>query len=185
MNQPEKQINTFQKELLTELDIFLTTQRAVYPLDETLKIDLHCHDFNSDIPDELLGRILNLPETWTTTEQLLETLKKNGCDTFTVTNHNNSRSCHQLQEKGFDVLPGAEFSVTVPDYNIGIHVLAYGFTPEQEKMLMKLRKNVYSFQEFACENNIPTTWAHPLYHYSTKGKPDWKRLAVLNLHWKQ
>jgi glycosyltransferase involved in cell wall biosynthesis len=171
MNQPVKQINTFQKELLSELDIFLTTQRDTYPPEETLRIDLHCHDFNSDIPDELLGRILNLPETWTTTEQLIDTLKKNRCDAFTVTNHNNSRTCHQLQEQGFDVLTGAEFSVTVPDYNIGIHVLAYGFTPEQEKMLLKLRKNVYSFQEYTCENNIPTTWAHPLYHYSTKGTP--------------
>jgi glycosyltransferase involved in cell wall biosynthesis len=171
MDSTVKQINTFQNELLSELQSFLESQRKTFPPDETLKIDLHCHDHNSDVPDELLGRILNLPETWTSTEQLIETLKKNGCDTFTITNHNNARSCYELKEKGMDILTGAEFSATVPDFNIGIHVLAYGFTPEQEKMLMKLRKNIYSFQEYALENNIPTIWAHPLYHYSIRGTP--------------
>ena len=171
MNNPVRQINTFQNELKLELDTFLAAQRTSFPLEETLKIDLHCHDHNSDVPDELLGRILNLPETWTTTEQLIETLKKNGCDTLTVTNHNNSRSCYELKEKGMDILVGAEFSATVPDFNIGIHLLAYGFTEVQEKMLMKLRKNIYSFQVYAFENNIPTIWAHPLYHYSKNGSP--------------
>ena len=171
MKHPVIQTNTFQDELLIELQTFLTAQRTVFPREETLKIDLHCHDYNSDVPDELLGRILNLPETWTATGQLIETLKKNGCDTFTITNHNNSRSCYELRKKGMDVLAGAEFSVTVPDFNIGIHVLAYGFNEEQEKMLMKLRKNIYSFQEYALEQDIPTIWAHPLYHYSTNGIP--------------
>lgn len=171
MDHSVKQINTFQKEVLSELQTFLKIQQKAFPPEETLKIDLHCHDHNSDVPDELLGRILNLPETWISTEQQLETLKKNGCDTFTITNHNNARSCFEFQEKGMDILTGAEFSVTVPDFNIGIHVLAYGFTPEQERILIKLRRNIYSFQEYTCENNIPTIWAHPLYHYSLKGIP--------------
>lgn len=171
MNYPPRQSNTFQKELLFELDTFLTAQRASFPPEDSLKIDLHCHDHNSDIPDELLGRILNLPETWTTTEQLLETLKKNHCDTITITNHNNAHSCFELKNKGMDILTGAEFSVTVPDFNIGIHILAYGFTEEQEEILKKMRKNVYSFQEYTFENNIPTIWAHPLYHYSVRGTP--------------
>jgi glycosyltransferase involved in cell wall biosynthesis len=171
MNQTVIKNNTFQKELCDELGIFLTAQKTAFPIEETLRIDLHCHDYNSDVPDELLGRILNLPETWTRTDQVIETLKKNNCDTFTITNHNNSRSCRELKKNGMDILTGAEFSVTVPDFNIGIHVLAYGFTEDQEKIMMKLRKNVYLFQEYACKNNIPTIWAHPLYHYSRKGSP--------------
>jgi glycosyltransferase involved in cell wall biosynthesis len=171
MNNTARQTNTFQNELLQELNTFLSSQRSAFPKEETLRIDLHCHDYNSDVPDELLGRILNLPETWTSSEQLMETLLKNDCDTLTITNHNNARSCYELREKGMDILIGAEFSATVPDFNIGIHVLAYGFSPEQEKMLLKLRKNIYSFQEYALENNIPTIWAHPLYHYSIKGTP--------------
>jgi len=157
----------FQLTLKKEFDKLINK----FPSEDTLKIDLHCHDFNSDVPDELIGRILNVPETWLSSEKLLEKLKKNGCDTFTITNHNNARSCYALQDKGVDILTAAEFSCWVPDFEIGIHVLAYGFTPEQEVKLEKLRKNTYHFLEYACLHQIPVIWAHPLYHYSVKKSP--------------
>ena len=162
----------FSKLLQTDISNFTETQGLRFPLQETLRMDLHCHDYNSDVPDEILGRILNVPETWTPTETVLKTLQQNGCNAFTITNHNNARSCYELQNKGVDILTGAEFSCTVPDFKIGIHVLAYGFTPAQETMLNKLRKNVYAFQEYAVSHDIPTVWAHPLYHYSPKHIPD-------------
>ncbi|MDP4206996.1 MAG: glycosyltransferase [Bacteroidota bacterium] len=171
MKENTKQKESFQEELIEEFEAFQLTQQDKFPEHELLKIDLHCHDYNSDVPDELLGRILNVPETWLKTEDLVETLKKNGCNAITVTNHNNARSCFELKEKGFDVLIGAEFSCTVPDFNIGIHVLTYGFNQEQEKMLNRLRKNIYAFQEYTFANNLPTIWAHPLYHYTTNGVP--------------
>jgi len=165
---PQTTINhpqTFTSELLGEIQAFLKQQEKKFPRDETLTIDLHCHDHNSSTPDELLGRILNIPETWLPSEDLIEILKGHGCDTFTVTNHNNARSCYELRERGVDVLTGAEFTCQVPDYRVGTHVLAYGFTPSQETMLEKLRSDIYRFQDYAAENDIPTIWAHPLYHY--------------------
>ncbi|MDR2146651.1 MAG: glycosyltransferase [Tannerella sp.] len=149
----------------------MTEQFEKFPREDLLKIDLHCHDYNSDEPDELIGRILNVPETWIPSEKVIEELQSNGCEALTITNHNNARSCYELQEKGVDALTAAEFSCRVPDFNIGIHVLTFGFTPEQEKRLEKLRKNVYAFQEYACENDIPTIWAHPLYHYASDRMP--------------
>jgi len=154
-----------------EFEQFAEQQKNKFPADEVLKIDLHCHDHNSDVPDELIGRILNVPETWLESRTLLDKLSKNGCNTFTVTNHNNARSCYELQDKGLDVLTGAEFSCYVPDFEIGIHVLAYGFTPHQEARLGKLRKNIYQFLQYAHIHNIPTIWAHPLYHYTAKKMP--------------
>ncbi len=156
------------KEITKELNSFLSEQKNKFPENEAITIDLHCHDHNSNEPDELIGRILNLPESWQTSESLISTLKTNGCDAITITNHNNARSCYELQDKGEDILTGAEFSCTVPDYNVGIHVLAYGFSPGQEKKLCKLRSNIYRFQEYTYENDIPTIWAHPLYHYKFK-----------------
>ena len=164
-------INSLQLALKEQLESFLVEQNKKYPLLDVLKIDLHCHDYNSDEPDELIGRILNIPETWISSEKLIQELKKNNCNVYTITNHNNARSCYEMQAKGYDVITAAEFSCWVPDYNIGIHVLAYGFTPEQEKRLQKLRRDIYLFQEFTFANNIPTIWAHPLYHYSTKEMP--------------
>jgi len=161
----------FQQTLKEELNSFLLGQQNRFPLSETIKIDLHCHDRNSDVPDELIGRILNVPETWLPEEKLIQVLQRNGCNAFTITNHNNARSCYILQDKGLDVLTAAEFSCMVPDFGVGIHVLAYGFTPEQEIKLEKLRRNIYRFQEYARAENIPTTWAHPLYHYAAKENP--------------
>ena len=156
----------FKNQLLNELKQFQQTQEAKYSSVDTLKMDLHCHDYNSDVPDELLGRILNLPETWLKTDELLHYLKQAKCDAYTITNHNNARSCYEQQNKGIDVLTAAEFSVTVPDFHTGIHVLTYGFTRHQETKLNKLRKNIYQFQEYTAEHNIPTIWAHPLYNYN-------------------
>ncbi|HPJ36091.1 MAG TPA: glycosyltransferase [Spirochaetota bacterium] len=159
---------TFFERLNREMSVFNYEQSLRFPKDETLTIDLHCHDRNSSEPDEVIGRILNIPETWLPPEDLLKTLKEHKCDTFTVTNHNNARSCYELQDKGHDILTGSEFSCTVPDYDAKIHVLAYGFTPAQEEKLLKFRHDIYRFQRFALENNIPTIWAHPLYHYQEK-----------------
>ena len=161
----------FQQNLRNELSLFLSTQKDKFPPEDCLKIDLHCHDYNSNVPDELIGRILRVPETWLSSELLIKELKRNGCNAFTITNHNNARSCYIQQDKGLDVLTAAEFSCMVPDFEIGIHVLAYGFTPEQEVKLEKRRKNVYTFQEYTRKHNIPTIWAHPLYHYSVKNMP--------------
>jgi glycosyltransferase involved in cell wall biosynthesis len=162
---------SFHKELQDELNNFTTNQSNRFAPEETLTIDLHCHDYNSDVPDEILGRILKVPETWLPTKDLLKTLKKHGCNAYTVTNHNNARTIWELKDKGFDILPAAEFSCMVPEYKVGIHVLTYGFSPKQEKVLNKLRQNLYSFLEYTCENDIPTIWAHPLYNYYAKENP--------------
>ena len=161
---------SFLERINREMSVFNYEQSLRFPKEETLTIDLHCHDKNSSEPDEIIGRMLNIPETWLQTDELISTLKKHNCDTFTVTNHNNARSCYELQERGFDVLTGSEFSCTVPDFNARIHVLAYGFTPVQEAKLLKMRHDIYRFQRFALENSIPTIWAHPLYHYEENSR---------------
>lgn len=163
--------NGLQSELKNALMEFQREQESKYPTNDLIKIDLHCHDLNSDVPDEILGRILNVPETWIKTEDLYKELISNNVDAVTITNHNNARSCYELQKQGIDVLVGAEFSCMVPDFGVGIHVLTYGFTQEQEKTLIKRKSNIYSFLEYAKEQDIPTIWAHPLYYYSKEIPP--------------
>ncbi|MDR1115162.1 MAG: hypothetical protein LBL33_03250 [Tannerella sp.] len=162
---------SFQEGLKAELERFLRAEANKFPAEDTLRIDLHCHDRNSDVPDEQVGRLLSVAETWISSQTLLRELERNGCQAYTITNHNNARSCYEMQDRGHDILTAAEFSCRVPDFDTGIHVLAYGFSPEQERRLNKLRKNIYAFQEFTCEQDIPTIWAHPLYHYAAKRMP--------------
>jgi glycosyltransferase involved in cell wall biosynthesis len=160
----------FRLSLKTEFDQFLTQQKYQYAPENCLKIDLHCHDHNSDIPDELWGRILRLPETWLKTKKLAKLLKKNDCDVFTVTNHNNARSCWELIDKGYDVLVAAEFTCYFPEYDLFIHVLTYGFTKQQEIELNRIRGNVYEFLKFSAKNDIPVILPHPLYFYTRNEK---------------
>ncbi len=172
---------SFNEYLNSQFQSRLESFKQSAPLFDHLKVDLHCHDYNSDEPDELIGRILNIPETWISTKDLVSTLKKNGCDLITITNHNNARSCYRLQEEGMDVLVGCEFSCTVPDFNIGIHVLVYGFSPEQEIKLLKLRQDLYKFLRYSKEQNLPTIWAHPLFYYSQSTPPPLEFFMKLSL----
>ncbi|MBF0220272.1 MAG: glycosyltransferase [Gammaproteobacteria bacterium] len=151
-------------------------QLATY---QSVRIDLHCHDHHSDRPDELWGRILNLPETWLKTGALVKQLRSQHCDLITITNHNNARSCWHLLDKGEDLLVGAEFTCHFADEDSSVHVLAYGFTPEQEVKLNKLRKNIYHFAAYANEHFIPTVLPHPLFFYNHSQRPQLTLLEKL------
>ena len=174
--------NSFHGLIRSQLGSFVEANEKRFPDNETIKMDLHCHDHNSNVPDELLGRILGVPETWLPTKSLIRTLAKHGMDAYTITNHNNARSCFELLDKGHDILVGAEFSCMVPDFQVGIHVLTYGFTPAQEEELNRRRKNLYEFLDFTSSYDLPTIWAHPLYHYKKTGTPSpdfYKKLVLL------
>jgi glycosyltransferase involved in cell wall biosynthesis len=167
MNPRSLRHSSFRDDLSVEFKRYLIAESARFDRAETLRIDLHCHDHNSDVPDELWGRILRLPETWLKTSKLVKCLQSNGSDVVTVTNHNNARSCWKLMEKGFDVLSGAEFTCFFPEHDLYVHILTYGFTPEQESVLNKKRADVYAFLRYAAEHDIPVILPHPLYFYTT------------------
>ncbi|MGD8419575.1 MAG: glycosyltransferase [Gammaproteobacteria bacterium] len=180
--QSDSAMNAFRQSLRQEFMTFLLSQAKRYPVEECLKVDLHCHDRNSDKPDELWGRILGLPETWLKTKKLVKALQSNGCDPVTVTNHNNARSCWELQDKGIDVLVAAEFTCYFPEYSLFVHVLTYGFTPEQEVVLERKRSDIYDFLRYAAEQDIPVILPHPLYFYTRSDRIDpalFEKFAVL------
>jgi len=181
---PAEHVNksNFRESLKNEYNDYLATQESRFEPENCLKIDLHCHDHNSDVPDELWGRILRLPETWLKTKELVSLLKKNNMDVITVSNHNNARSCWQLIEQGVDVLVAAEFTCYFPEYELYIHVLAYGFTQAQETELNKKRQNVYDFLRYTAKTNIPVIMPHPLYFYTKNEKINlslFEKLAVM------
>jgi len=172
----------FRRALNEEFARYLRLESTKYPADECLRVDLHCHDHNSDLPDELWGRILRLPETWLETDRLVAVLKRNGSDVVTITNHNNARSCWDLQEAGHDVLTGCEFTCHFTEYDLFLHVLAYGFTREQEAVLNEKRRDIYSFLRYANEQDLPVILPHPLYFYTALERIDltlFEKLAVM------
>jgi len=161
-------VHPFRLQVQKDFDLFLGECSNHFPENETLRMDLHCHDRNSDVPDELWGRILRLPETWLKTDDLVRSLQASGTNALTITNHNNARSCWELMDKGVDVLPGAEFSVTFPDMELSAHVLTYGFLPDQEQRLNQLRNDGAKFMDYCRERRLPTILPHPLFLYHQK-----------------
>lgn len=173
---------SFRVAVSQRLHGFLSESRSLFPEAECLRIDLHCHDRNSDLPDELWGRILRIPETWLEPRQLRKTLKNRGATAWTITNHNNARSCWALLEAGKDVLSAAEWTVHFPEYDIAIHILVYGFTPEQEFELGFRRRNVYDFLRYCRAQDLPVIQPHPLYFYARSAQlpPEiFEKFAVL------
>ncbi|MDQ6995856.1 MAG: glycosyltransferase, partial [Mariprofundus sp.] len=175
-------ISEFRQSLQQELDEYLQQALHNVDLNDCLKVDLHCHDFNSDVPDELWGRILALPETWLKTKKLVELLQQQQCDVITITNHNNARSCWDLMAKGENVLAGAEFTCHFPEYDLFVHVLTYGFSPDQEEILNRKRSDIYDFLRYAAAHDIPVILPHPMYFYTRNEHIDlelFEKLAVL------
>jgi glycosyltransferase involved in cell wall biosynthesis len=183
--QDNSDIKGFRQSLSAEFNGFLEQQSQRFAAENCLKIDLHCHDHNSDVPDELWGRILRLPETWLKTKKLINVLKGNGSQVLTVTNHNNARSCWDLKAKSIDVLVAAEFTCFFAEYDLFIHVLTYGFSQEQEMILNTKRQDVYEFLRYAAAEQIPVIMPHPLYFYTRNEKIDlslFEKLAVIFSH---
>ncbi|MGB0238185.1 MAG: glycosyltransferase [Cycloclasticus sp.] len=178
----DSKISGFRKELRDEFRHYQDQQASLVDRANCLQVDLHCHDHNSDVPDELWGRLLRLPETWLKTKNLVKCLKKNECDVVTITNHNNARSCWDLIAAGEDVLVAAEFTCYFPEYSIFVHVLAYGFNQQQEAHFNEIRNDIYQFLRYANEHNIPVILPHPLYLYTRKDEITlelFEKLAVL------
>ncbi|MGH8497621.1 MAG: glycosyltransferase, partial [Methylococcales bacterium] len=172
----------FRKSLQQQFSQYLDRESKKYAPKDCLKIDLHCHDHNSDTPEELWGRILKLPETWLKTKKLVKCLQNNGCDVLTITNHNNARSCWALLEKGEDILVGAEFTCHFPEYNLFVHILTFGFSPQQEAVLLRKRRDIYDFLRYTAEQNIPVILPHPLYFYTRNEKIEpalFEKMAVM------
>ncbi|MFP4520683.1 MAG: glycosyltransferase [Fibrobacterota bacterium] len=164
-----KNSTVFRDYIRKEFKGYIKARESRVPSSDVLKVDLHCHDHNSDRPEERIGRILNAPETWLPTDLLIKTLKDHDITALTVTNHNNARTCYELQDKGHDILTAAEFDCNMPEYKTCLHVLTYGFTPEQESVLNVKRQDIYEFAEYTSDQNLPTVLAHPLY-FKNRGK---------------
>lgn len=158
--------NQFRHQIAQEFSQYLKRESLRFDKKNCLKIDLHCHDENSDVPDELWGRILHLPETWLKTKKLVKRLEKTGCTVNTITNHNNARSCWDLEDKDIDVLPAAEFTCFFNEYDLYVHVLTFGFTRKQEKQLKQKRQDIYEFLRYTTQQDIPVILPHPLYFYT-------------------
>lgn len=86
------------------------------------KYDLHIHSQFSD------GEY--------TLEEIIEKLKNNGIEIFSITDHDNAESIAEMEKvdkKGLTYIPGIEFSTSKGKYKM--HILGYGIDGHNEQLL--------------------------------------------------
>lgn len=123
--------------------------------------DLHCHSKFSKHPSEWFLQRIGAAESYTEPDFIYKTAKSRGMDFVTVTDHNNMEASWYLTQKyPEDTFTGTEFTVYFPEDGCKVHILCYGFTPEQFEDIQKLRRNIYDFRDYVKANNIAHSVAH-------------------------
>jgi glycosyltransferase involved in cell wall biosynthesis/predicted metal-dependent phosphoesterase TrpH len=136
------------------------------PTTRTWRMDTHCHSKASSKPVIAAMGLIGCPESYSEPEQVYDQAKARGMDLVTLTDHDTIDGAMQLAHRGFqDFVVGQEVSVKFPEDRCLLHVLVWDLTPELHDQIgaNRLRADVYHFARWLRENNLPHSFAHPLY----------------------
>ena len=132
----------------------------------TVRMDMHCHSHASSKPVMKALGLIDMPECYSHPERVYEQARARGMDMVTITDHDTIAGAMELVERGFEnFIVGEEVTVQFPEDRCKLHVLVWGLSPEQHEQLgaYALREDVYDFAHWLHENNLPHSFAHPLY----------------------
>jgi glycosyltransferase involved in cell wall biosynthesis len=126
------------------------------------KADLHVHSMYSNRPSEWVLQRLGASQSYTTPEAVYERAKEAGMSFVTITDHNTFEGSAVLAEKYEDAFTGTQLTTYFAD-GCKIHLLVWGFTPNQFEEMIELRKNIFALQEYIIHNRIAYSVAHATY----------------------
>jgi glycosyltransferase involved in cell wall biosynthesis/PHP family Zn ribbon phosphoesterase len=133
------------------------------------KVDLHVHSKYSEHPSEWFLQRLGAAESYTEPEFIYDYARQNGMRFVTITDHNRIEGVMKIREKyPDDVFTGVETTTYFPEDGCKIHILIYGLTESQFKIIQEIRKSIYDLREYIKENDIAYSVAHAT--YSVNGK---------------
>lgn len=127
------------------------------------RADLHTHTQFSRFASDKLLQALKLYESYTEPQHILQQGQRRGQTFFTITDHNQIEGVMQLIALApRQAFTGVESTLYFPGEECKIHVLVYGFTPEEFQQFDSLRQDVYQFREYLKECGLAYSVAHPL-----------------------
>ena len=143
------------------------------------KADLHLHSRFSDRPSEWILRKLGIPDSLSDPRKLYESLRANGHDFVTLTDHNTLGAAQELRGlEGF--IPGMEITTYFPEDRCKVHLLAWNLGAAEAAEVEKLRPNLYELSAFLRKERLVHAVAHPLIHLDGKMKADhFEKLILL------
>ncbi len=126
--------------------------------------DLHLHSWYSDHPSEWFLQRIGANESYTDPEYIYTTAKERGMDFVTITDHNAIQGAVELQQRHpDDVFVSVEATSYFPDDGCKIHVLCYGISEEQFRVIQETRRDIYALRDFIKSENIAHSIAHATY----------------------
>jgi glycosyltransferase involved in cell wall biosynthesis len=133
------------------------------PMDKNLfKADLHVHSCHSRRPSSWVLKKIGCGESYTEPIDLHRTLKKQGMDVVTITDHNTINGCLEIAHLE-DTFISEEVTTYFPQDNCKLHVLVYNITEGQHEEIVRVRKNVFDLVGYLRGEHIVHAVAHPMY----------------------
>ncbi len=131
------------------------------------KADLHIHSKFSNRPSEWVLQRLGAQQSYTTPEDVYQRAKEAGMSYVTITDHNTFEGSAILAEKYEDAFTGAQLTTYFED-GCKIHLLVWGFTPDQFDQMVSIRKNIFELREYVLSEKIAYSVAHATYNLNNK-----------------
>jgi glycosyltransferase involved in cell wall biosynthesis/predicted metal-dependent phosphoesterase TrpH len=164
-------------------DAASATSKQVAPVDQSTRVDMHCHSTASQISKLGVQRAVGLPECATPPREVYELAKRRGMDFVTITDHDTIAGVLQIADRP-DVFISEELTAHFRGEPQAVHVLCYGISSEDHEWLQEHRGDVEICAAYMYEREILCALAHP---YFTVGAPltprHRRRLAALFETW--
>jgi glycosyltransferase involved in cell wall biosynthesis/predicted metal-dependent phosphoesterase TrpH len=136
-------------------------------VDLTIRVDMHCHSYASQVSRLGVQQALGLPECATPPQEVYALAKRRGMDFVTITDHDTIVGVMEIADRR-DVFISEELTVHFRGEPQAVHVLCYGITPEDHDWLQANRGDVEICAAYLYEREIVCALAHPYY---TVGAP--------------
>ena len=133
----------------------------------TSRADLHIHSRHSDRAADWVLRRLDFPASYSDPLQTYNRLKSEGMDFVTLTDHNTISGCLEIAHLP-GVIVGEEVTAYFPEDECRVHILVWGITEAQHRMIQDSRENIYEMQALLAAERIAHAVAHPFHSINEK-----------------
>jgi len=125
------------------------------------KVDLHVHSCYSEHPSEWFLQRIGTRESYVDPEDVYKKAKSEGMSYITLTDHNVIEGAVRLKMRHpDDVFIGVEVTTYFPEDGTKIHVLVWGLSEAQFRIIDKIRTSIYDLRTFLHEELLAHSVAH-------------------------
>ncbi|MEM6601399.1 MAG: glycosyltransferase [Verrucomicrobiota bacterium] len=135
------------------------------------RCDLQVQSLYSDRPSEWILRKLGVPESYTQPADIYHSLKEQGFDFVTITDHNRIDGCLEIADRE-GVFLSEKVTTYFPEDHCKIHLLVWNLNEAQHLQIQKLRRNIYDLAAYLRKEGLVHGVAYPLTSINGQLRPD-------------